>query len=336
MTVQAGRNLEIVCAGIIIADCVARPVERWPERGQLGLVKEISLQLGGSAANTGAQLVRLGHRVGVAGRVGQDSFGEFMVNELTRLGVDVQGVKRDADHPSSATIVQVDADGERTFLHSLGADAAVCAGDFALEDWQARGAQVLHVAGFHILPGLEPQLPELFARASALGLTTSLDCVWDASGQWQAIRAALPHTDLFCPSLAEARGITGKDAPEQVADALFALGVRQAVALKMGKHGSYVQARGQLQEDAHFVVVARFLRAGAGAAPGADGRAQRRRRGRHRGRRRLYRRVSGGVPARPALARRRAAGQRGGGPVRQRGRRLPGPEHVRRHLGTGP
>lgn len=233
---------EVICAGIVIADVVARPVTVLPERGKLALVDEISLQLGGSAANTGAQLVRLGQQVSVAGRVGRDSLGRVMRAELQRLGVGVADLQ-EGEAPTSATVVQVDSDGERSFLHSIGASAALRASDFPLREWRAAGARLLHVAGYHILPGLEPELPELFAQARALGFVTSLDCVWDASGEWGSIRHVLPQTDLFCPSLAEARGITGLHRPPEVAAKLFDLGVRQALALKMGERGSLVQSR---------------------------------------------------------------------------------------------
>jgi sugar/nucleoside kinase (ribokinase family) len=78
-------------------------------------------------------------------------------------------------------------------------------------------------------------------------LTTSLDCVWDATGRWQTvIGAVLPQTDLFCPSIHEARGILGlpdRASPRDIAQGLFDLGVRQVVALKMGPEGSFVMSR---------------------------------------------------------------------------------------------
>lgn len=238
-------NVDVVCAGIVIADVVARPIRKLPGRGQLELVDEISLNLGGSAANTGAQLVRLGQRVAIAGRVGPDSFGQTMRSELLKLGLEVTDLHVDDRAPSSATVVHVDEQGERSFLHAIGANAHVDARDFRLGVWREAGAQVLHVAGFHVLPRLEPQLPQVFEEAAALGFTTSLDCVWDASGLWDAIRGVLPFTDLFCPSLSEAQGITGRQEPHEVAAKLFDLGVRRALVLKMGERGSFVQARGE-------------------------------------------------------------------------------------------
>jgi len=245
--------LEVACAGIVIADCVARPVLKHPLPGQLELVDRIGLYSGGSAANTGFDLVHLGVKVALVGRVGEDGFGDFLVHQAQRAGCDTTFLKRDPYAPTSATLVTVEADGERAFLHSIGANGQLTPGDVPLEILKSRGAKVLHLAGFFILPGLEGQAGEpardLFAQATKLGFTTSLDCVWDATGRWgDLISPVLTHTDLFCPSIHEARAIVRMEdearfSPQAVAEGLFALGVRQTVALKMGPQGSFVMAR---------------------------------------------------------------------------------------------
>lgn len=231
--------MDVICAGILVADAVARPVTRRPLPGQLELVERISLHAGGSALNTGCGLARLGLRVALAGRVGRDGFGEFLRREAERGGCDTRHVREDPGASTSATLVTVELDGERAFLHAMGANAHLTAADVPLNRLEAR---CLHLAGYFILPGLEEGgAVDLFQEATRRGLVTSLDCVWDATGRWlSAIGPLLPHTDVFCPSLAEARAITGKAAPPEVAAELLRLGVRRAVALKMGPQGSYV------------------------------------------------------------------------------------------------
>lgn len=229
--------MDVISAGIVIADCVARPVERAPAPGELELVDEIGLFVGGSAANTGVALARLGLEVALVGRVGRDGFGDFLEAATRGAGCDTRFLRRD-DAPTSATLVNVDRLGERSFLHAVGANAHLRAADVPLDALAAGGARALHVAGYFILPGLEPEVPELFAHASRLGLLTSLDSVWDPAGRWERLHACLPLTDLFCPSLHEARRLTGREDPREVVDALFGLGVRRAVALKMGPQGS--------------------------------------------------------------------------------------------------
>ena len=234
--------LDVICAGIVIADCVARPVVKQALPGQLELVERIGLYAGGSAFNTASDLVRLGLHVALVGRVGEDGFGDFLMHAAQRAGCNTEFLSRDAHAPSSATLVTVDPSGERAFLHSIGANAGLEPHHIPLKERVTRGARVLHLAGFFILPGLEGGEGEparaLFQEATRLGLTTSLDCVWDATGRWsELIGPVLEFTDLFCPSIHEARAIVNMSdehnfGPKEVAEALFQLGVRQTVALK--------------------------------------------------------------------------------------------------------
>jgi sugar/nucleoside kinase (ribokinase family) len=237
----------VLSAGILVADCVARPVLRQPQPGRLELVDHIGLHSGGSAGNTGYGLAKLGQRVALVARVGQDGFGDYLVAECARHGCDPSLIKRDDTVGTSATIVTVDGEGERTFLHYVGANGHLTHEDVPLEAARARGARLVHLAGFYALDALQADdgagLKGLFQRATQLGLVTSLDCVWDATGAWHRIRQALPLTDVFCPSLHEARAITDRDDPNEVADELMRLGVRRHIALKMGPEGSLVASR---------------------------------------------------------------------------------------------
>ena len=244
-------TIDVACAGIVVADCVARPVLKQPQLGQLELVETIGLYSGGSAASTGYDLAKLGVNVALIGRIGEDGFGDFLEAEATKVGCDSTLLKRDSTAGTSSSLVTVTPDGERTFLHSIGANAKLTPDDVPLENLKARGCKVLHLAGFFILTAMEGSSGEpatdLFARATTLGITTSLDCVWDATGRWgKLIGSVLAQTDIFCPSIFEARAIV--DLPESaslrdIALGLFALGVRQVVALKMGPDGSFVMAR---------------------------------------------------------------------------------------------
>ncbi|MBF6596456.1 MAG: carbohydrate kinase family protein [Thermaceae bacterium] len=235
--------LDVVSVGIFVADVVAKPVRGTAEKGKLELVDEILLCSGGSAASTGYSLARFGIPTAVIGRVGQDGFGDFLVNEAHRHGAESLLV-RDPGASTSATQVLVDPDGERTFIHAIGANARLVPSDVPLEALRARGAKLLHLAGFFALPGMEGSdgspTRDLFKRASELGFVTSLDNVWSAKGNWELIHLVLPHTDIFCPSIHDARHISGENHPQAIAHKLFAMGVRKLVALKMGAEGSLV------------------------------------------------------------------------------------------------
>lgn len=230
---------DVVCLGILVADLLGRPVDALPLRGRLSLVEEMSLHIGGCAANTGIALRRLGLDVAVMGMVGDDGLGEFVINTLRRNGLDITGVKRQRTASTSASMVLVGSDGERTFLHHLGGNAMFRSSDV---NWSVlRRSRLLHIGGALVMPGFDGEpMAEVLKQARDQGLRTALDTVWDATGRWtELLGPCLPYIDYFMPSLSEAQEITRRREPADVAKALRDTGVG-TVALKMGPDGSYV------------------------------------------------------------------------------------------------
>ncbi|MBP8130963.1 MAG: sugar kinase [Candidatus Hydrogenedentes bacterium] len=230
--------VDLVTVGLVCADVMVRPVNEVPERGRLGLVPQLEMHVGGLAGVTAAVYCRLGGSAAFIGRVGQDSFGDHLVNSLAAFGVDTHGVRRDPERRSSATVVLISSDGERTFLHHTGATAALSEHDV---DFGLVGhAKVLHWGGPGVTPGLSgAPIGRVFQKARDLGVKTSLDTCYDGSGAWLSlIEAALPHLDIALTSLEEARLYTGQTTPEAIAKFLHGYGV-STVLVKLGADGVY-------------------------------------------------------------------------------------------------
>src|ERR1051326_2617149 len=170
---------DVICLGLLVADVVAKPVGEYPGRGELVQVEQMALHSGGCAANTGIALARLGISTSIVGKVGRDGFGEFLVGELERAGLDTMGVGRDGRAHTSATMVLVHPDAERSFIHYAGANATLTAEEIDVERF--RGARFLHVAGSLLMPAFDgPPAAGVLRRARAMGFYTSLDTVWDS------------------------------------------------------------------------------------------------------------------------------------------------------------
>src|SRR5688500_662490 len=142
--------LDLVTDGAVCADVMVRPVEAFPPRGQRALVPTLEMHVGGLAGVTAAIFCQLGGRAAFVGRVGADSFGDYIVATLQQAGVDVSGVRRDPQHRSSASIVMVSGDGERTFLHHLGTNATTSPEDLTMD--HIAQAKVLHWGGPSLCP----------------------------------------------------------------------------------------------------------------------------------------------------------------------------------------
>jgi sugar/nucleoside kinase (ribokinase family) len=233
--------VDVVCVGILVADVIARPVDRLPAAGTLGLVDAISLRGGGCALNTSSALVKLGLRASAVGKVGTDALGDFVVSLLAERGVDAGGVLRDPAVPTSASVALVDSGGERTFLHVKGANAALRADELGEAPFAGRA---LHVAGALVLDALDGEpTAALLAEARQRGIHTSLDTVFDGSGRWERLLPALPHCDLVTPGIEEALAVTGESEPAAAAARLRRLGAG-IVAITLGSDGCFVAGEG--------------------------------------------------------------------------------------------
>ena len=234
----------IVCLGILVADMIGRPVGYVPAPGRLALVDEMGLYIGGCAVNSASVLALMGLPVEVIGKVGSDPIGDFVVNALRQRGIGAQGVKRDPNVGTSATMVMVDPDGERRFVHYIGANARLTLDDIELE--MVRTASILDIAGALVLPGIDGEPTAwLLQEAHTAGVVTFLDTVWDATGRWmETLASCLPHLDYFVPSLPEAQAITKREDPAEAARVILDHGVG-TVALKMGSDGCLVARQGE-------------------------------------------------------------------------------------------
>jgi sugar/nucleoside kinase (ribokinase family) len=238
------KKMPILCVGQLVADIVVRPVDHLPVPGRTELVEDLQLLAGGCAANTAAVLAKLGAKVRLAAVIGQDALGDAVLAELETTGVCLKAVGRTADAPTSAVIVLVSDNGERSFLYRNGGNELLANSHVA--DSVLKAASLVHVGGALKLLSLD--LAELMSRAKSFGCATSLDTDWDVHGNWmRKLNGALPRIDYLMTNEEEAAQLTGKATPRDAARDLLARGP-QAVAIKRGEHGAMLAARSGIAE----------------------------------------------------------------------------------------
>ncbi len=228
---------DVVCLGILVVDVLAWPVDAVPEPGSLALTEGTAVRAGGCALNTATVLSRFGVDVTVAGVVGTDLFGDFLVETICARDLDGR-IVRSEQHPTSTSVVLVAGDGERTFLHHPGANGALTEDTFQIGTLAT--AKALHLGGALLMPGLDgAPAARLLARLRERGVRTSVDTAFDASGRWDRVLPLLPHTDLATLGWAEGAAITGERDPQRMADVLHGHGCAEVV-VKMGPDGSHL------------------------------------------------------------------------------------------------
>jgi sugar/nucleoside kinase (ribokinase family) len=231
---------DIVCVGILVADVLGKPVDSLPEKGKLGLVENMSLQIGGCAANVVIDLAKLGLKSTVIGKIGDDNFGKFLLDTLDSEKVDVTGLKIDKNVSTSASMVMISGDGERSILHSFGANAKFGFDDIDLEI--VKKSKILLIAGTFLMPDFDGGGTEKLLRfARENNVLCCMDTAWDSKGHWlNKIEPSLKYLDWFMPSYDEAREMSGQTNPEEIAQFFHSRGVKNVI-VKLGNEGCYLK-----------------------------------------------------------------------------------------------
>jgi sugar/nucleoside kinase (ribokinase family) len=216
-------NPDLILTGDVVPEF--RQVEK--------LVDSAALTIGSSSAIFACGAARLGLRVAFVGVCGDDIFGRFMLDEMQTRGVDVSNVMVRNDGQTGLSVI-LNRGTDRAILTHPGLIAALQASD--IPDTLLQSARHLHVASYFLQTDLQPDLPELFRRARAFGLTTSLDPNYDPSESWTGFDELLSLTNVFLPNEREVLSLSGESVVDFAADKLGSL--VETLAIKLGARGA--------------------------------------------------------------------------------------------------
>ena len=230
-------KVEIVSAGLLCADIIVKPVDKLPETGTADVVERLEISCGGCALNTGIILKKLGLSVALIGKVGEDTFGDFLICQVNQFGFNSQDVKSDPGNQTTSALVMISSSGERSFMYVPGSSERLSFQDFDFD--LIAQAEMLHIGGIMKLTDLKAA--EVFEKAKGLGIVTSLDTDWDASGKWlELIEDSLAYTDIFLSNMEEAKLISNEETPHEISRFFLNRGIKTLV-LKMGEKGCYIR-----------------------------------------------------------------------------------------------
>jgi sugar/nucleoside kinase (ribokinase family) len=220
-------NLDLILYGL--------PETMPVERELLG--SDFKLTLGGSSSILAHNLAVLGSRVAFATLVGDDEMGRIALDRLRNSGLHLLQIPQKKGLGTGVTILLPHGN-RRHILTSPGAISGITLGD--LDVGYLSSARHFHLSSFFLQTGLQHDLPSLFKRLKATGLTISLDTNDDPSGRWSGVLdQLLDSIDLLLPNEDELKKIAKKDTLE---DSLDALSDRiPLIVVKCGSRGAVVQ-----------------------------------------------------------------------------------------------
>lgn len=100
--------------------------------GSLKDTEQFIKKAGGAPANVCAQAAKLGCSTVYLTKVGDDGFGDFLIESIKEVGIDTSYVKKDKNYSTSLAFVSFEANGERefSFYRSNAADLNFTREDF--------------------------------------------------------------------------------------------------------------------------------------------------------------------------------------------------------------
>lgn len=218
-----------------------------PQFGQVEkLIDDYAVDLGGSCCLFAAQAAKLGMKVAILGRVGDDLFGHLVLDKLAQAGIDTQFIRIDKALKTGFTAHLTPTGVEdRAMLTVVGSTGALMTHD--VDDEKLKLARHLHYGSLFLHTGLLPEWINILQRAKALNVSTSLDTNYDPSGRWALDwSSALTHVDVLMPNEQEARFIGRQPTQDaSIAD------LRQRVpllALKLGAAGARLYHAGEVYQ----------------------------------------------------------------------------------------
>ena len=197
---------------------------------------------GGDVSNVAISAARQGARVGIATRIGMDSFGDDLMTLWQGEGVDTTPVERDPDAQTGIYFVRHGEDGHRFEYRRAGSAASLITPE-SLPHGAIGAARCVHFSGISqaISDSASDACDAAVAIARDAGSLVSYDpnlrlSLWSLDKAREVSHRTAVDTDFFLPGIDDARQLTGLDTPDEIVRFYLSLGAR-LVALTLGEDG---------------------------------------------------------------------------------------------------
>jgi sugar/nucleoside kinase (ribokinase family) len=243
-------RFDVLAIGELNVDLILNHISGFPEVGKERQAGSMTLTLGSSTAIFAANLSSLGSKVGFLGKIGNDTFGEVVKENLIGKGIDTSFIIVEKEISTGATVV-LNFDEDRAMVTYPGTMDYLTIDD--IRDEVLEQAQHIHFSSLFLQPGIRYNIHLVFKRAKELGLTTSLDTQWDPYEKWDFdYKSILPWVDVFLPNETELLHLTGmktiKDALEKMTP--FA----KNIVIKRGSKGAILcSEKGEISEMPAYI-----------------------------------------------------------------------------------
>ncbi len=235
------KPLDVITIGEAMAMFVAS------ETGDLADAGQFIKRAAGAELNVATGLARLGLQVCWVSRVGDDSFGRFILNTLRKENISTAGVTLDGRYATGFQLKSKAENGTDPIVEYFRKGSA--ASHLSTDDFHAalfNEARHLHLSG--VAAALSASSYALLEHAAqsmkAQGKTISFDpnlrpVLWKSEAEMvEKLNRLAFQADWVLPGLKEGMILTGENTPPGIADFYLQRGVK-AVVIKTGADGAW-------------------------------------------------------------------------------------------------
>ena len=226
---------KIVVIGSLNMDFFVR-VAQLPVPGETILGSSFEMLPGGKGANQAYTVARLGGTAEMIGCVGQDIFGQRLINNLKSVGVDTSRVLEISASPTGAAFIAVEKNGQNQIVVAPGANENLDSGHITRALSEIRPDYIL----------LQLEVPvSIVECAIMVGHSQNAFLVLDPAPVKPIAPGLLNQINILTPNESEALFLLGRignrvpieDAAD-VAGELLRMGPREVI-LKLGNNGAW-------------------------------------------------------------------------------------------------
>ncbi|EON72634.1 carbohydrate kinase family protein [Lysinibacillus sphaericus] len=241
------------------------------QSGLLASVEHFTKHAGGAPANVAAVCAKFGQQAALLSQVGQDAFGDFLIETLKQAGVETTYITQTTEGDTSLAFVSLTDDGERDFLFYRRNAADLLYRQEQLPTNLLSALDILHFCSVNLVESPMKQTHvALIEQAHLTGCLVSFDAnirlpLWhDAGACRKTIGAFLPKAHIIKLSDEELLFLTHLEDEQQAVLGLFQ-GKVQVILVTHGADGATLYTKQQ-----HIKVPAEYVQAidttGAGDA----------------------------------------------------------------------
>lgn len=240
---MAATVAEVICVGSCNTDLISY-VDRLPKLGETLAGIKFSVGFGGKGANQAVCCARLGAKVAMVGRVGDDLFGHDTIKNFKSNNVNVDHLYITKDMSTGVAPIAVDKDGNNAIIIVPGANHCITVEDLAKSEPLIQTAKVL-------LCQLEVE-PHISLAAMKLARQHNVTTVFNPAPAVANLDPELfKYCDIFCPNETEAELFTGLRVTnvEEAKSAAVALLKKhcQSVIITLGEKGAVFVDQGDTE-----------------------------------------------------------------------------------------